>query len=194
MNPIDLRAGYTVYQMYQSLKRHFGTVKYDYVKFHGKSKICSYEDFCFKPEAIFCARLADKGNAYEKLLANLLDNPNAYIMDVVKSDDVYLAWKKRTDGLTYLFTQELHMLKSSYLANFEATSGYPPLLLLFLQKKISPETFTILSNIAGVIPVWEESQDVITKPLILKAKKYHVLLDYDRAKIKAAVKKHFDFS
>lgn len=193
MTPLDFRQGYEAYHTFQSLKLHFGTVRYNFVEYNGKSRICSYDEFCFKPEAIFFSKLADKGLVYERILANMLDNPKIYIRDILISDDIYLAWKKRTDGLTYLFTQELNVLESNYPANFVSFSGYPPILMKFLQKKISPETFTILSNISGAIPVWEKTADAVTKPLIFKAKKYHMLLDYDRAKIKAAVKNHFDF-
>jgi hypothetical protein len=132
------------------------------------------------------------------MLSNFIKNPKIWVRSLLDdtAEEVYRAWKKRIDSLTYSFKSELGELKQSSLQdNFTVTDGQMPnVMVLYLQKKISLETFTILCHVTNVFSYWEESisDRTIAKDIIRLSKKYWPFLEVDKKKFGAIIREKFD--
>jgi hypothetical protein len=187
---------FRTYIDYLALKRHFTTKTYDYHKYNGKVK-ASFESFQTRKDAFFFHKLSQKQHRHKLLLANMVHNPNMWVGDLFEqnAEDVYLAWKKRIDGLTYQFQQDLKLLDDDYKSNFLVREGqHPKLLSLFLQRKVSLETFTIITNLSNVLSYWDETvvDKVVAGDKILLSRKYFPFLEIDRKNFSAIIKNHLE--
>jgi hypothetical protein len=187
--------GFKAYIDYLALKRHFETDGYDYQKYRGKVK-ASIDSFRTRPDAFFFQKLTRQEDFHEKLLANIVVNPKVWIRDIVdeQGEEVYLAWKKRIESLTYTFQQDLNKLNDDYKSNYVVNSGqHPKLMSLFLQKQISLETFTILFHISKVSSYWEKEivDKFIARDIMRLIKKYYPFLQIDEKKFSQIVKNKF---
>lgn len=197
MNPnYATEDAFKTYIDYLALKRHFTTKSYDYHKYHGKVK-GSFEAFQTRKDAFFFYKLSQKQYRHKLLLANIVQNPNMWVGDLFEqgAEDTYLSWKKRIDGLTYQFQQELKVLDDNYESNFIVSEGqHPKLLSLFLQRKVSLETFTIITNLSNVLSYWGENvvDKVVAGDKILLSRKYFPFLEIDRKKFKSVIKNHIE--
>jgi hypothetical protein len=112
------------------------------------------------------------------------------------AEEVYRAWKKRIDSLTYSFKSELGELKQSSLQdNFTVTDGQMPhVMVLYLQKKISLETFSILAQVTNVYTYWEHNivDKTVARDIIRLSRKYYPFLNIEKKKFSAIVKDKFD--
>ncbi len=188
-------AAYKVYIDYLALKQHFTIFNFDYHKYNGKVK-ANYDSFRTRKDVFSFYKLSKDKNYHNILLSNIVKNPNVWTQDFYDETtyDIYLNWKKRIDGLTYLFTNELSKLKDNFSENFEIKSNSNPYLIdLYLKKQISLETFTILCAVSNTFEYWDnEIKDkIIAKPLIILAKKYYPFLDIDKKKYSKIVKERF---
>jgi hypothetical protein len=70
---------------------------------------------------------------------------------------------------------------------------HPYIMTLYLQNKISLETFTILSNISNVYDRWSNEivDKVVARDIIRLSKKYYPFLEIDRKKFSEIVKERF---
>jgi hypothetical protein len=197
MNPnYATEDAFRTYVDYLALKRHFTTKTYDYHKYNGKVK-ASFESFQTRKDAFFFHKLSQNQNRHKLLLANIVQNPNMWVGDLFEqtAEDVYLAWKKRIDGLTYQFQQDLKLLDDDYKSNFLVKEGqHPKLMSLFLQRKVSLETFTIITNLSNVLAYWDETvvDKVVAGDKILLSRKYFPFLEIDRKKFSSIIKNHLE--
>jgi hypothetical protein len=187
---------FRTYVDYLALKKHFTTKGYDYHKYNGKVK-ASFSTFQTRNDAFFFYKLSQKKDPHGMILANVLHNPNVWIRDVIEEEgnERYLDWKGRINSLTYLVSQDLKHLDDSYKENFIVKNGqHPYILSLFLQRKISLETITILSNLANIFDYWEANivDKIVASDKILISKKYFPFLEIDRKKFSSLVKNHFN--
>jgi hypothetical protein len=177
------------------MKRHFTTKGYDYQKYHGKVK-ANFETFRTRNDAYFFAKLAKKDDYENLLLANMVQKPEIWIREIV--DDVgyqiYIEWIRKIESLGYIFKSELNELKDDYKENFMSYNGqHPYIATLYMQRKISLETFTILSHSANIFAYWEEKvvDKIIFYDIITKSKKYKPFLVYDQVRFKQIIKDKF---
>ena len=189
------KESFETYIDYLALKKHFSTDNYDYKKYNGKVK-ASFDKFQTRNDVFFFYKLSKKKDYHYILLSNLLKNPNAWIRDLCEEPafEVYLNWKKKIDSLSYQFSSDLKKLKEDYKENFIVISGqHPYIMSLLLQKQITTETFTILTNISNVFEYWEKEivDKFIAKDIINLSKKYYAFLDIDDKKYKDIVKNSF---
>jgi hypothetical protein len=197
MNPnYATEDAFKTYIDYLALKRHFTTKTYDYHKYNGKVK-ASFESFQTRKDAFFFHKLSQNQSRHKLLLANIVQNPNMWVGDLFEqtAEDVYLAWKKRIDGLTYQFQQDLKLLDDDYKSNFIVREGqHPKLMSLFLQRKVSLETFTIITNLSNVLTYWDENvvDKVVAGDKILLSRKYFPFLGIDRKKFSLIIKNHLE--
>lgn len=187
-------AAFKTYIDYLALKRHFTTKSYDYHKYNGKVK-ASFESFQTRNDAFFFYKLSQRLENQQLIISNMVQNPDVWIRDIVEEtgDEIYKSWKKRVDGLTYHFQQDLKQLDEDYKSNFIVIGGqHPRLLSLFLQRKISLETFTILTNISNVLDYWEENvvDKIVACDKITLSRKYYPFLEVDRKKFSVIIKNH----
>lgn len=173
---------------YLALKRHFTDPKYDYFKYNGKVK-ASAASFEKRPDKLFFQKLAKHADPHGMIIACLLDNEKVWIRDIAYGDSSefeYTQWLKRQQSLFYIFKNEI----TPYLPDnpndlILCKRGEHPLLIrLYMQKKISIETLSILAIESGGLSVWEKtlSLDSTISLIIAKIKKYHPFLTYDRKK------------
>jgi hypothetical protein len=138
--------------------------------------------------------MAKNRHAADIMLANFVADPTYYIGSEV-SEEVYIQWKKRQQSLTYTFTTELKQLDEDFDANFRVIDGqHPPILRLFLGKKICIETLCILMDmLPGYIDHASKrmSGDPIWEPIRLKVIKYLKFFKYDRKKFRQLVMERF---
>jgi len=187
---------FKTYMDYLALKRHFTTKSYDYHKYNGKVK-ASLDAFQTRKDLFLFYKLSKRPERQHLILSNMIKNPNIWVGDILEesADEVYKAWKKRIDGLTYHFQQDLKVLDENYKENFVVQDGqHPKLLSLLLQQKLSLETFTILTNISKVLEYWEQSvvDKIVAGDRILLSRKYFPFLDIDCKKFSAIVKNHIE--
>lgn len=186
---------FRVYVDYLALKRHFTTDSYDYQKYNGKVK-ASFSSFSTRNDAFFFYKLSKKKDWHNIILANILKNPNIWVREILEenAESIFAAWEGRIDSLTYTFKDDLSRLKENYAENFIPVNGqHPYVISLYLQNKISIETFTILANISNVYERWSKEvvDKIVAGDIIKLSKKYYPFLEINRKKFSDIVKEHF---
>jgi hypothetical protein len=186
---------FRVYVDYLALKRHFTTDSYDYHKYNGKVK-ASFDNFSTRNDTFFFYKLSKNKNWHNMILANILKNPNIWIREILEEsgETTFATWEGRIDSLTYTFKDDLSRLKENYADNFVPINGqHPYVISLYLQNKISIETFTILVNISNVYERWSKEivDKIVAGDIIRLSKKYYPFLEIDRKKFSEIVKERF---
>jgi hypothetical protein len=170
------------------MKRHF-TSSYDYFKYNGKvnARVDAFEN---RKDKFFFFKLAKRKDYKEFLLANMINNPNVWVGDLVDDDtanETFMNWSKRQQSLGYMFSNELDELDEDFNSNFVVEDGqYPRVLSLYNMKRISIETLVILSDLTGCFKYWDKSiNDTIVYPSINNiVSKYGPFLNYDKVKMR----------
>jgi hypothetical protein len=189
-------ASFKTYVDYLALKRHFTNESYDYHKYNGKIR-ASFESFQTRNDAFYFAKLSQKQDTHNLLLSNIVKNPKIWVRELCEeqAEQIYLDWKKRIDGLTYHFTNDLSKLNEDYKTNFSVSANgqTPKLISLYLQKQISLETFSILAHLSNVFPYWsaEVKDKIVAGDIIKLSQKYYPFLNIDKKKFQAIVKERF---
>jgi hypothetical protein len=138
-------------------------------------------------------KMAKHSDAFNYMLANLLDDEKAWIKDIAyspKAEQIYQDWMKRSQSLTYVFSNELAKLDSDFNSNFKVKDNSHPLLLkLYLRREISLETLIILVDLVGCVKYWSKKMeyDPNWDSVSIKIQKYRPFLKYDREKYKKIV-------
>jgi hypothetical protein len=189
------RDAFDIYVYYLALKRHF-TSTYDFFKYNGKVKAnaMSFEN---RKDKFFFYKISKKKDAKDFILANMLENPNAWAGDLVddKAENVYTDWLKRKQALTYQFKSDIMELNEDFNSNFIVEDGqHPRLLKLYSMNRVSLETLVILCQVTGCLPYWEKTiKDTIVFPDInRRVRKYAPFLEYDKSKMKKIILDNFD--
>jgi hypothetical protein len=188
-------ASFRTYIDYLALKKHFTTKNYDYHKYRGKVK-ASFESFRVRSDVFFFYKLSKKDDPHNILLANIVANPKIWIRDILEDSgqEIYSSWEKKIQSLTYLFKTDLSMLNDDYKSNFVVVDGqHPRLMTLYLQKKISLETISILASISKVLGYWDQEivDKVVASDIITQIRKYYPFLTIDEKKFSQIVKERF---
>ena len=183
------------YVKYLAMKQHFTTDNYDYHKYRGKIR-SSFDSFRTRNDVFFFHKLANKDDPENLLLATMIVKPNAWIREIVEQDgeDRYLEWKRKIDSLSRVFKDDLNKLDDDYQQNFVAHNGqHPPVMNLFMQKKITLETFTLLTNLSNIFPYWEKEivDRIVARDIIRLSKKYRPFLSIDEKKFKNLIRERF---
>jgi hypothetical protein len=186
---------FRVYVSYLALKKHFSTDSYDYKKYNGKVK-ASFDKFSTRNDTFFFYKLSQKKDWHNILLANIVKNTNVWIRDILEEtgESIFANWERRIDSLTYTFKDDLSKLKDDYADNFTVVNGqHPHIMTLYLQNKITIETFTIMSNIAKIHAIWDEKivDKIVARDIIRLSKKYYPFLEIDQKKFSDIIKSRF---
>ena len=187
---------FNTYVKFLALKKHFTTDNYDYFKYNGKVR-ANFDTFMSRNDAYSFAKLSKKEDPQGLILSNLLINKNIWVRDLLDSEGEarYTNWRKRVESLGYIFKSELAHLNDEYKRNFISQDGQHPLVMtLLLQKKISLETFTILSHQANIFSYWEQKvvDKIVSCDIINKSRKYKPFLDFEPKRFQKIIKDHFD--
>lgn len=183
------------YVKYLAMKQHFTTDGYDYHKYRGKIK-SSFDTFRTRNDVFFYHKLANKTDAENLMLANFIVKPNIFIREIVEQEgeDRYLEWKRKIDSLSRVFKEDLNKLKDDYQENFVSNNGqHPHIMNLYVQKKITLESFTLLTNLSNIFPYWDKEivDKIVARDIIRLSKKYRPFLNIDEKKFKNLIRERF---
>jgi hypothetical protein len=186
---------FQLYIKYLAMKKHFTTDGYDYQKYRGKVR-AKFETYRTRNDVFFFHKLSTKTEPINQLLANMVVNPNSWIRDIVEDvgDERYVDWRKKMDALSYTFKSDLSKLDDNYQANFVTPDGqHPHILRLYLQKQISLETFTIITNLSNIFPYWDDNlvDKIVARDIIRLSKKYRPFLEINEKKFKDIIRDRF---
>tara|TARA_B110000503_G_C7092231_1_gene389931 strand:+ start:645 stop:1241 length:597 start_codon:yes stop_codon:yes gene_type:complete len=182
------------YVKYLAMKKHF-TSDYDYHRYNGKIR-ASFDKFRTRNDAYFFEKLSNKDNPEQLMLANMIVKPNVWIREIIEQEgeDRYIDWQRKIDSLSRIFKSDLSQLDDNFQANFTAVSGQHPFIMtMYMQKKISLETITIIAHIANIFPYWDKEivDKIIACDIIKLIKRYKPFLEIDEKKFKDIVRERF---
>lgn len=186
---------FEVYEMYIAIKNHFNKKSYDYFKYKGRVKT-TVSQFEKRPDKYFFYKLAKHHDPRGFLIANILQNTSFWVGEFSQSEIAtknYLAWKKRTSSLKYLYTEQITKLFDRMPIDrwFKVENHeHPYLMILYLRGELSPETFIILTDVIGCFSYWnkELKGDVVWDEVSTLYSKYRPFLEYDRNVYKEILK------
>jgi hypothetical protein len=184
---------FEVYTQYLGLKNHFTNPKYDYFKYHKKTK-ASPTSFNKRKDKYFFERTSRKYSDKEIvdfLVANFVstDNPqNLWIGEIINSGErAYSEWMKRQQSLTYLFKEQSEEMLSEYNLNelFDCSRQHAPILKKFLSGKICIETLVVYDKIFQFSKKFDKKLlDPVWETVSLKVSKYNPFLNINIFKYK----------
>jgi hypothetical protein len=186
--------GYETFEIFQSLKLHFTTEKYDYFKYGGKTNV-SVNTFENRKDKYHFYKLSRKFNSKEDLesfiVANFVEDDVKWVGDLLLEDakNTHLNRQRVLQSLSYTFENDCKVIFNRMLKVNDG--NYPPLLTLALRKEIQIETVIILNNILGFVPNWSKQiTDSIRWPdYRRKIDKYASFLPQDVVKYTLILKK-----
>lgn len=184
------------YKIYLSLKLHFTKPNYD-IRTDGilqkipKNKKISYT---FQKKS----NVLDQKQWIEYLIANFAAG-DPYGGAFRDGTDQYLDWKRRKESLRYVFKQDLTTMKEhARLGSVEASlelsvHSHPPLLKLYLGKKICIETLVILNKVYKYISTLDQklADDIMWQEVSHLIKKYSPFVEADAIEFSNLVQEIF---
>jgi hypothetical protein len=191
--------GFDTYSLYQAIKLHFNSEKYNFFLYDGKTRV-SVDAFQKRRDKFLFHRLGRKYREDEMvpfLVSNFVHRDNNWTKSLLENeaDATYLEWKRKTDSMSRVYTEDLKKIATPENFNdlFKVESDkqqYPKLLVHYMQKDITLETMVILNNIFEYLRIWDKKieEDVIYPKISLKIRKYGAFLSVDAAKYKRLTK------
>ena len=191
--------GYDLYGLYQAIKLHFTTEKYNFFTYDGKTRV-SVDAFNNRRDKFLFHRLARKYRDEEMvsfLVSNFAHNDSNWTKSLLEqeAEDIYTNWKRTTEAMSKFYLDDLAKIcpePKEFNKLFEVKDGqFPTLLVAFLQKEVSLETMVILNNIFDFIRIWDKKidDDIIYPKISRKIRKYGSFLNVDVGKYKLLTKK-----
>ena len=188
---------FDAYKCYLSLKNHFTKDSYDYHKYCGKSRT-TVQSFYKRKDRFWFEKLArnkDDKEVENFFIANLVDSDDPgtlWIGEMMRSGDSrYSNWQKRQQSLSYIFTQETKDVfeDADFKQIFNCSTGHPPLLKMYLGKKICLETLVIYDKIFGFRSDFDKKlDDPVWQLVSMKIRKYSPFIHIDVFRYKKIVK------
>lgn len=185
--------GYEAFTIYNALKLHFSSEKYDYFKYKAKSRV-TIDTFERRKDKYYFYKLSRQqreDDYVQFLVSNFIENPNLWVGELLQEESLS-KYKKRMaviQSLSYNFKNDCELLRGVVEEpnNIFLTKGeYPVLLTKTLQKEINVETLCILNSLVNFFPLWRKKiQDTIHWPnFYMKCVKYTPFIEYDKSKFR----------
>lgn len=187
---------FEVYKNYLALKSHFTRDSYNYFKYNGKVN-ATIKSFEGRRDRFYFEKLSKLRDPTSYILSNIIEDPNVWVGELCtsdKSEAIYKGWLKRTQSLSYTFSDEISELQEDFNSNFLARNGeHPYVIRLFLRSKISLETLIILCHIVKCFGHWDKhlEYDPVWRDIKRKMIKYQPFMKYDLEKFKKIVMEKF---
>lgn len=186
---------FEAYKKYLALKQHFHREGYDYFKYNGKVSAKS-TSFDTRKDKYMFYKLSKKKDVEGYLIANLVENDNLWIGDILSStsEQTYTNWLKRQQSLGYIFENDVAKLKDDLNENIVVKHGeYPHMLKLYFHKEICLESLIICNDILNFFNHWKNKIEdpVIWPDLYKKCLKYRSFLKFDRDRCLEILKNKF---
>lgn len=187
----DVTEGFSAYKTYLALKSHFSS-DYDFFKYNGKIR-ASQESFLKRKDKFFFRKLQKKYKGEELInyfVSNFIRSDANWIGNLLsqESEDNYVQWKKTMESLGYAFHSELRDVVEYCSDNdiplndliIVKDGNHPPLLKMYLQKKISIESLIILNRCLKFFGHWNKNlDDIVWEETYKKIKNYRPFLRTD---------------
>jgi len=195
---------FVAYNTYNALKLHFASESYDYLKYNGQTKnggtVAAHRKFLANKQKIFFAQLSKHDDPQGLVVANLLENPKAYITDIIGPDgqDVYLRWLGRQNRISHLFKTELEsarLCEGGMRMMKLDQNGLPVLIHEYIAGTVSPETVAIIDHFANRLDVWAKTVDhPLMKQVQLKLRKYKPFVKFNKTKVKQILQEQIELN
>ena len=193
--------GFEVYKIYLAVKLHFTSKgrSYDFHRHLGKTT-ARLETFTKRRDRYFFHKLSKSYNnntIVDYFVSNFVTNTNLWVGDIIgkTGDDNYKQWSKKIEALHYYYEQDIdYILEQDYKFDdlFKSINGqHPPILKMFLSKKINFETVLILDEILSFTKQLNKniSEKVLWPKLYDRMIRYRAFLNYNLTKYKMTLKR-----
>lgn len=180
---------YNLFKTYISLKNHFTTEDYDFIKYGGKTNV---KESTFRKRqdlSLFCklAQWLPESKAVPFLLSHFIELSSFTIHYVfenpIKSQRIFDRWKERTSDILELYKRDLKTIAYESSGSWknciqQDDSDYPLLFKLVMANKISPETYSLLDDLFQQTSKTYKGldMDVLFLSMNLKYRKYRIFL------------------
>lgn len=189
---------FEAYCTYIAIKTHFSSPSYDYHKYGGKMRL-KQETFEKRRDKYFFYKLSKHPDVVNFLVANYVATDNlawvGKLTGIAKdAERNYQDWVARQQSLSYVFENDIALLKDKFNENFKCdTEQYPYLLVLFNRKKVSLETMVIFQKMINYLPSWRKQiKETTLFPVIdQKITKYAPFMTYDQKIFEEKAKSRF---
>ena len=193
--------GFEVYKIYLAVKLHFTSKgrSYDFHRHLGKTT-ARLETFTKRRDRYFFHKLSKSYNnntIVDYFVSNFVTNTNLWVGDIIgkTGDDNYKIWSKKIEALHYYYEQDIdYILEQDYKFDdlFKSVNGqHPPILKMFLSKKINFETVLILDEILSFTKQLNKNinEKVLWPKLYDRMIRYKSFLNYNLTKYKMTLKR-----
>ena len=193
--------GFEVYKIYLAVKLHFTSKgrSYDFHKHLGRTT-ARLETFTKRRDRYFFHKLSKSYNnntIVDYFVSNFVTNTNLWVSDIIgkTGDDNYKVWSKKIEALHYYYEQDIdYILEQDYKLDdlFKSVNGqHPPILKMFLSKKINFETVLILDEILSFTKQLNKNinEKVLWPKLYDRMIRYKSFLNYNLTKYKMTLKR-----
>ena len=192
--------GFEVYKIYLAIKLHFTSKNqsYDFHKHNGRTT-ARLETFTKRRDRYFFHKLSKSYNnstIVDYFLSNFVSNTNLWVGDIIgkTGDDQYKQWSKKIEALHYYYEQDIDYIlerKIEFDDIFNSKDGqHPPIVKMFLAKKINFETVLILDDILSFSKQLNKSisEKVLWPKLYDRMIRYRPFLKYNVTKYKKSLR------
>ena len=192
--------GFEVYKIYLAIKLHFTSKNqsYDFHKHNGRTT-ARLETFTKRRDRYFFHKLSKSYNdssVVNYFLSNFVSNTNLWVGDIIgkTGDDHYKEWSKKIEALHYYYEQDIDYIlerKIPFDDIFTSKDNqHPPILKMFLARRINFETFIILDDILSFSKQLNKniSEKVLWPKIYDRMIRYKPFLTYNIAKYKMTLK------
>ena len=197
--------GFEVYKIYLAIKLHFTSKdqSYDFHKHNGRTT-ARLETFTKRRDRYFFHKLSKSYNdksIVDYFLSNFVSNTNLWVGDIIgkSGDEAYKEWSKKIESLQYYFEQDIdYIIERMTTKNIKFNDLYlsvkgqhPPIVKMFLAKKINFESLIILDDILKFTKnlSLNITETVLWPKLNDRMKRYRPFLSYNITKFKLTLKK-----
>ena len=193
--------GFEVYKIYLAVKLHFTSKgrSYDFHKHLGRTT-ARLETFTKRRDRYFFHKLSKSYNnntIVDYFVSNFVTNTNLWVGDIIgkTGDDNYKQWSKKIEALHYYYEQDIDYILeqgNKFDDLFKSINGqHPPILKMFLSKKINFETVLILDDILSFTKQLNKniSEKVLWPKLYDRMIRYKSFLNYNLTKYKMTLKR-----
>ena len=193
--------GFEVYKIYLAVKLHFTSKgrSYDFHKHLGRTT-ARLETFTKRRDRYFFHKLSKSYNnntIVDYFVSNFVTNTNLWVGDIIgkTGDDNYKQWSKKIEALHYYYEQDIdYILEQDYKFDdlFKSVNGqHPPILKMFLSKRINFETVLILDEILSFTKQLNKNinEKVLWPKLYDRMIRYRAFQNYNLTKYKMTLKR-----
>ena len=196
--------GFEVYKIYLAIKLHFTSKRqsYDFHKHNGRTT-ARLETFTKRRDRYYFHRLSksyDDKSIVNYFLSNFVSNTNLWVGDIIgkAGDEHYKQWSKKIESLHYYYEKDIDYIIERMTTKdikfndlFLSIDGqHPPIIKMFLAKKINFETLIILDDILRFTKKLNKNikEKVLWPKLFDRMKRYKPFLSYNITKYKISLR------